>query len=164
MTWYSKSSTGHSSNAAAIVTSRRLEAAGFKVILKAMDWSTNLIVRARKVPPDKGGWNILYTWWHGADVIDPAVHFGLSGAGPNAWFGWPNVPQLEKLGIDWVRAKDQTKRKQLADEIQRVALSEVTYVPWGEWVQPTVFRRNVRAGLNGFSRQLTPGFELDLAV
>jgi len=131
-------------NAAAVVTRQRLEAAGFKVILKAMDWSTNLIVRARKEPPDKGGWSLLHTWWHGADVIDPSVHFGLSGAGPNAWFGWPNVPQLEKLGIDWVRSNDQTKRKQLADEIQRVALSEVTYVPWGEWVQPTVFRKNVR--------------------
>jgi peptide/nickel transport system substrate-binding protein len=77
---------------------------GFKVILKAMDWSTSLIARARKEPPDKGGWNLMYTWWHGADVLDPSVHFGLSGAGSNGWFGWPNVPQLEKLGIDWVRA------------------------------------------------------------
>ena len=131
-------------NAAAVVTRHRLEQAGFKVILKPMDWSTNIVVRARKEPPDKGGWNLLYTWWHGADVIDPSVHFGLSGAGPNAWFGWPDVPQLEKLALDWVRATDYAKRKQLADEIQRVALSEVTYVPWGEWVQPTVFRKNVR--------------------
>jgi peptide/nickel transport system substrate-binding protein len=46
-----------------------------------------------------------------------------------------------------VRATDQTKRKQLADEVQNVALSEVTYVPWGEWVQPTAFRRNVRGVL-----------------
>ena len=77
-------------NAAAVVMRQRLESVGFRVILKAMDWSTNLIVRARKTPPDKGGWNILFTWFHGADVIDPAVHFGLSGAGPNAWFGWPD--------------------------------------------------------------------------
>ena len=45
---------------------------------------------------------------------------------------------------DWVRAADETKRKQLADEVQKVALSEVPYVPWGEWVQPTAFRKNVR--------------------
>jgi peptide/nickel transport system substrate-binding protein len=131
-------------NAAAVVTRQRMESVGFRVILKAMDWSTNLIVRARKIPPDKGGWNVLFTWFHGADVIDPAVHFGLSGAGPNAWFGWPDVPRLEKLGTDWVRATDLAKRKQLAGEIQKVALDEVTYVPWGEWVQPTVFRKNVR--------------------
>jgi peptide/nickel transport system substrate-binding protein len=50
------------------------------------------------------------------------------GAGPNAWFGWPDVPQLEKLVINWVRATDDAKREQLADEVQRTALSEVTYV------------------------------------
>jgi len=50
-------------NSAAVVTRQRLEAVGFKVILKAMDWSTNLIVRARKAPPDQGRWSLLYTWW-----------------------------------------------------------------------------------------------------
>jgi len=68
----------------------------------------------------------------------------VSGAGPRAWFGWPDIPQLEKLIADWVRATDQAKRKQLADEVQKVALSEVAYVPWGEWFQPTVFRKNVQ--------------------
>jgi len=131
-------------NAAAIVTRQRLESIGFNVILKPMDWSTNLAVRASKEPPDKGGWNILHTWWLAADVSNPAVHFGVSGAGSRAWFGWPDVPQLEKLIISWLRATDQTKRKQLADEIQKIALSEVTYVPWGEWVQPTAYRKNVQ--------------------
>jgi peptide/nickel transport system substrate-binding protein len=131
-------------NAAAIVSRQRLESIGFKVILKSMDWSTNLIARTRKDSPDKGGWNLLFTWWQAADVINPAVHFGVSGAGADAWFGWPTVPQLEKLVTDWVRTTDQTKRLQLGDEIQKVALGEVTYVPWGEWVQPTVFRKIVR--------------------
>src|SRR5207244_7600921 len=62
-------------NAAAIVTRQRLESIGFKVILKPMDWSTNLVMRARKEPPDKGGWNLLFTWWQAADVMNPAVHW-----------------------------------------------------------------------------------------
>jgi peptide/nickel transport system substrate-binding protein len=99
---------------------------------------------ASKEPPDKGGWNLLHTWFQAADVINPAVHFALSGAGPRAWYGWPDVPQLERLATDWVRATDEPKRLRLADEAQRIALSEVTYVPWGEWVQPTAFRKNVR--------------------
>jgi peptide/nickel transport system substrate-binding protein len=82
-----------------------------------------LVVRARKELPDKGGWNLLFTWWQAADVINPAVHFGISGAGPNAWFGWPDVPQLEKLVINWMRATDDAKREQLADEVQRTALT-----------------------------------------
>ena len=101
-----------------------------------MDWATNIVVRARKDAPAKGGWNILHTFFTGADVINPVVHFAVSGAGPAAWFGWPQVPQLEKLITDWVRATDQVKRKQVAGEIQKVALDEVTYVPWGEWFMP----------------------------
>jgi peptide/nickel transport system substrate-binding protein len=131
-------------SAAAIVTRQRLESSGFNVILKSMDWSTNVIARASKEPPDKGGWNLLSTWWEGSDVINPAVHFGVSGAGSRAWFGWPDVPQLEKLVNEWVQATDEPKRQRLADEVQRVALSEVTYVPWGQWVQPTAFRKNVQ--------------------
>jgi peptide/nickel transport system substrate-binding protein len=43
-----------------------------------------------------------------------------------------------------VRTADQSRRKQLADEIQKVALDEVAYVPWGEWLLPTAFRKNVQ--------------------
>jgi peptide/nickel transport system substrate-binding protein len=134
-------------NAAAIVTRRRLESIGFNVILKQMTWSTNIAVRARQTPPDKGGWNILHTWWNAVDVFNPAVHFGISGAGPTAWYGWPDVPQLEKLTTSWVRATDETQRKQVAEEIQKVALGEVTYVPWGEWFMPTAVRKNVHGML-----------------
>jgi peptide/nickel transport system substrate-binding protein len=131
-------------NAAAVVTRQRLESIGFKVILKGVDWSSNLIVRARKESPDKGGWNLLHTWWLAADVANPAVHFALSGAGSGAWPGWPNVPELEQLITGWVRATDEQERKQLAEQIQKLALSEVTYVPWGEWGQPTAFRKTVK--------------------
>jgi peptide/nickel transport system substrate-binding protein len=131
-------------NGAALVTRDLLTQIGFTVDLKAMDWSTNLAVRAKKDPPDKGGWNVLHTWWMAADVMHPAVHFGVSGAGPGAWFGWPEIPQLEKFITDWVRATEPARRKQLAEEIQRVALDEVAYVPWGEWMLPTAFRKNVQ--------------------
>ncbi len=134
-------------NAAAIVTRQRLETIGFKVILKPMDWSTSLVVRARKDPPHKGGWNLLHSFFQGSDVINPAVHFALSGAGSRAWYGWPDVPQLEKLITDWVRAPDEPKRVRAAEEVQRVALSEVTYVPWGQWSQPTALRKNVQGVL-----------------
>ena len=36
------------------------------------------------------------------------------------------------------------QREQAEAAAAKVALSEVTYVPWGEWVQPTAFRKNVR--------------------
>jgi len=130
-------------NGAAVVTRRRLESIGFNVDDQAMDWSTNLMMRASKEPPSRGGWNIMHSWIDAVDVMDPVVNPPLSGAGAGAWFGWPDIPQIEKLRIDWVRATDQAKRKQVADEIQKVALGEVAYVPWGEWLMPTAFRKNV---------------------
>jgi peptide/nickel transport system substrate-binding protein len=132
---------------AALVTRRRLESIGFNVELKTMDWSKTLAVRASKESPEKGGWNILHTFFTAVDVMDPAVHFAISGAGSAAWFGWPDIPQLEKLITDWVRATDQTRRKQIADEIQRVAFTEVPYVPWGEWFLPMAFRKSVQGVL-----------------
>lgn len=68
----------------------------------------------------------------------------MSGAGSNAWYGWPDIPQLDELTTQWVRATDQTKRKQLAEEVQKIALREVAYVPWGEWTSPTAIRSNVQ--------------------
>jgi peptide/nickel transport system substrate-binding protein len=137
-------------NAAALVTRQRLESIGFNVILRPMDWSTYLTARTRKDPPEKGGWSLLHTWWMAVDVINPAVHFGLSGAGSGAWFGWPDIPQLDKLTTDWLRATDPARRKQIAEEIQKTALREVSYVPWGEWLQPTAYRKNVQ-GILKFS-------------
>jgi peptide/nickel transport system substrate-binding protein len=60
---------------------------------------------------------------------------------PPGWHGWPYIPELEKLVSDWVRTTDEPKRKQLADEIQRIALSEVAYVPWGQFSYPTALRK-----------------------
>jgi peptide/nickel transport system substrate-binding protein len=103
-----------------------------------------LVARTRKEPPDKGGWNLLHTFFQTSDVMNPAVHFAISGAGPRAWYGWPDIPEVETLVTEWVRATDEPKRQRIADEVQRVSLSEVSYVPWGQWSQPTVVRRNVR--------------------
>ena len=111
-------------NAAAVVSRQRLESIGFNVVLKRMDWSAMQVARTRKEPPDKGGWNLFHSWLHGSNIANPAVHVGIGGDGQHGWYGWPDVPQLEKLVTDWVRATDQTKRKLLADEIQKVALSE----------------------------------------
>jgi hypothetical protein len=95
-------------NGAAVVTRRRLESIGFNVDDKPMDWSTNLTMRARKEPPSKGGWNIMHSWIDAVDVMNPVVNPPLSGAGPDAWFGWPDIPQIEKL----VTARDRSDEAQ----------------------------------------------------
>ncbi len=129
---------------AALVTRDLMTKIGFNVDLQAMDWSTVVARRAKKDPPAQGGWNTLFTWWIASDVINPAVHAGVSGAGPSAWFGWPQSPEIERLRLEWVRATDRARQKRLADEIQKLAYDEVMYVPFGQWVLPTAYQRAVK--------------------
>src|SRR2546426_1085834 len=128
---------------AALVTRELLSQIGFNVDLQAMDWSSVVARRAKKEPPQQGGWNMLFTWWIASDVINPAVHAGISGAGDGAWFGWPESGRIEELKVQWARATDRAKQKQLAEEIQKVAYDEVMYVPFGQWVLPTAHRKAV---------------------
>src|SRR5499426_297830 len=132
---------------AALVTRELMTQIGFNVDLQAMDWSTVVARRAKKDPPAQGGWNVLFTWWIASDVINPAVHPGISGAGPSAWFGWPESGEIEKLKTDWVRATDRARQKQIAEDIQKIAYDEVMYVPFGQWVSPTAYRKTVQGVL-----------------
>src|SRR5256714_296432 len=127
----------------ALVTRELLSQIGFNVDLQAMDWSSVVARRAKKEPPGHGGWNLLFTWWIASDVINPAVHAGISGAGDGAWFGWPENGRIEELKIQWARATDRARQKQLAEEIQKIAYDEGMDVPVGQWGLPTAYRKSV---------------------
>src|SRR4030095_512268 len=53
------------------VAAQLLRQAGFKVDVQAMDWQTLVGRRAKKDPPDKGGWNMFLTAWQTFDVWNP---------------------------------------------------------------------------------------------
>ena len=134
-------------HAASLVTGQLLRQIGANVDMQAMDWSTLVARRAKKEPPGQGGWNILHTWWISGDLFNPAVHAGVSAAGDGAWFGWPKHAGIEQLRAAWVREGDAARRKQIAEQIQALAYEEVTYVPWGQYLQPSIHRRHVKGVL-----------------
>ena len=138
---------------AALVTRELLSQIGFNVDLQSMDWSSFVARRAQMAPPEKGGWSLLFTWWIASDVINPAIHAGISGAGDGAWYGWPESGRIEELKLQWARATDRARQRQLADEIQQVAYDEVFYVPFGQWVLPTAHRKSV-SGMLQFAAPL----------
>jgi peptide/nickel transport system substrate-binding protein len=137
----------------ALVTAEVLRSLGATVDLQAMDWSTMVQRRAKKEPPTQGGWNIFHTWSTSFDTMTPAVSSVLGGGGDKAWFGWPTSEPIEKLRTQFVREPDAAKRKAIADEVQKIAYDEVLYVPWGQFVVPGAFRKNVR-GLLEFGATL----------
>jgi len=131
-----------------LVLREQLQKIGAKVELAALDWSTVIARRAEKKPPAAGGWNLMHATWISPDVNNPAVNIGLSGACDKAWFGWSCSEQMEKLRADWFRAADAGQRKHLAEQIQLLAYDEVPYVPWGQYLAPSLYRKQVKGVLN----------------
>src|SRR5436190_18723833 len=127
----------------ALVTRERLTAAGLNIDLHANDWGTLITRRSSKEPIDKGGWNLFHTWTAAPDMLSPALNIPLRGNGDKAWFGWPNDPKLEQLIDAWFKASDPAMQKKLADEVQTEAYKEVPYVPTGQFVVPTAYRKNL---------------------
>jgi peptide/nickel transport system substrate-binding protein len=132
---------------AALVTRELLVKIGVNVDLQAVDWSTLLARRAKKDAPSAGGWNLFNTNWISSDAMTPAVNAGVAGGGESGWFGWSSNPPLEKLRLDWIRTSDPARRKQLADQIQTMVFDDVPFVPWGQYVQPSLYRKSVRGVL-----------------
>ncbi len=127
-----------------------LKQVGVNVDYQAIDWGTVVQRRAKKDPPDKGGWNLFYTYWSGLDMFNPAVSTSLRGNGAGGWFGWPEFPKLEQLRAAWLEAPDVATQKQICQTIQETVFDLVPYYPLGQLYQPTTYKKEITGTLDGF--------------
>jgi peptide/nickel transport system substrate-binding protein len=77
-------------------------------------------------------------------MLDPTVNQALRSNGDDAWFGWAKDEQIEKLRAEWIKATDIDTRKKLAVELQKRAFESVPYIPTGEFMQKTAYRKNIK--------------------
>lgn len=126
------------------VIAQQLRDAGFNVNMMSMDWASVVARRASKEPVDKGGWNIFSTTNVLPDVGDPVGFIGTAAGGKTAWFGWPDVPEIEKLRSDFAQATDPAKQKEIAVQIDKLAIDNVVMIPMGEF-----------SNINAYSKKLS---------
>jgi peptide/nickel transport system substrate-binding protein len=131
-------------HAEALVATDELKKLGLNVEVVASDWGTVVTRRASKKPPEEGGWNMFETGWVGADTLDPSLNVMLRTNGDKAWFGWPSDDKLEELRTQWLEASDSEARQEIAAKIQERAFEVVPYVPTGQYVQKTAYRKNIK--------------------
>jgi ABC-type transport system substrate-binding protein len=124
---------------------------GFNMDLVLSDWGTVVQRRANRETLDKGGWSALLTAFSSFDFADPGMHPLLRGNGLQGWPGWPTIPELERLRDAWFEEEDPAERRRLADDMQRVALEEVAFIPVGAYLQLTALRRNLVDRVPGFA-------------
>jgi peptide/nickel transport system substrate-binding protein len=128
----------------ALVTLDALRKAGLNIELQASDWGTLITRRTSKEPIEKSGWSIFHTWTSAPDFFSPAVNLPVRANGEKAWFGWPTDPKIEELIDAWFKAPDAAAQKKLAADIQVEAYTnDVPYVPTGQFVAPTAYRKNL---------------------
>jgi len=133
-----------------VVAAQLLRQAGFKVDLQATDWQTVVSRRTNQKPVSEGGWNMFFTNWAAADVMNPLVNFSIGGRGKNGgWFGWADDPTIEKLKDQFARSSSVDEQKKLATEIQKEAYDQVIYVPLGQFVIPSAWRKSLTGVLDG---------------
>ena len=128
-----------------------LARAGMDVDYQALDWGTVLTRRTSKAPASANGWSAFFTAWAGTDMLTPAGHISLRANGEDAWFGWPNSPRIERLRNDWFAATDAAAQKKVAEALQIQALTDVPYVPLGQYLQATAYRETLSDVPNGFA-------------
>jgi peptide/nickel transport system substrate-binding protein len=133
-----------------IVAAQLLRDAGFKVDVQATDWQTVVTRRASQKPPKEGGWNIFFTNWVGADVVNPVVNVSVGGRGKNGgWFGWAEDAKVEALRDAFARSSSLDEQKKIADEIQKENYDQVIYIPLGQYLIPSAWRKSLTGVLDG---------------
>jgi peptide/nickel transport system substrate-binding protein len=133
-----------------IVAAQLLRDAGFKVDVQATDWQTVVTRRASQKPPKEGGWNIFFTNWVGADVVNPVANVSVGGRGKNGgWFGWPEDTKVEAMRDAFARSSSPEEQKKIAAEIQKENYDQVIYIPLGQFLIPSAWRKSLTGVLDG---------------
>lgn len=136
-----------------VVIGAMLREAGFNVDIQSMDWQTLTTRRASTNPPGEGGWAVHATTGPLIGIIDPLRNQTVAASGKSAWFGWPDVPEIEELRAEFARTSDSARLVELAEEIQKLVIDKGVVVPMGQFIIPT-----------GYSNRLTGVLESPVAL
>jgi peptide/nickel transport system substrate-binding protein len=124
------------------VTADLLKRLGMKVDYVATDWGTVVARRTQKSPPGQGGWQMFHTFNNGAGCVNPGFT-QIRANGDDAWFGWPNIPQVEVEVEAWYDARTLDQEKAAMRRLNKAALDHVVYAPLGFFMLYQAWRKNV---------------------
>ena len=133
-----------------IVAAQLLREAGFKVDVQATDWQTVVSRRASQKPVKEGGWNMFFTNFTSADAANPVVSSAINGRGRNGgWFGWPEDAKMEAMKDAFARSSSPQEQKKIAADIQKEVYDQVIYIPLGQYLTPSAWRKSLSGVLGG---------------
>jgi peptide/nickel transport system substrate-binding protein len=130
-------------NALSLVTADILQRIGMNLEVISADWGTLIQRRASREPVERGGWSVIHTTSSGQSLTMPVFHLFLRANGANAWFGWPDDAEIERLRGAWINADGPAESRSIAEQLNKRAMEVMSYVPLGYYWQPSAWRRNL---------------------
>jgi peptide/nickel transport system substrate-binding protein len=121
----------------------QLRKAGLNVDVQVMDNATLIRRRASKATVSEGGWSVFFALPDGLFNANPASSYAIRANGGAAWEGWPTSPELERLRIAWLDAGTLQDEAQICEQLQLQLWKDVPYIPMGQVIKPTAYRRDL---------------------
>ncbi|ARO13809.1 ABC transporter substrate-binding protein [Ketogulonicigenium robustum] len=125
-----------------IVIADALRRAGFTVDLRTMDWQTLQSQLRNQAPTLDGGWSLYSSAATLATSGDPFGNPNLATAGLRSTTGWPDVPEIEARRTAYARAVTPAAQRDIARQIQRLAIDNGVVAPLGQFHIPTAYRNS----------------------
>jgi peptide/nickel transport system substrate-binding protein len=125
------------------VAKAAMEKIGMKVDMQSMDWQTLVSRRAKKDPPDKGGWNALITSTNAVDSANPLTSVFAPATCEKAWFGWPCDAENTKLRQEFADEPDPDKRREIISKFLQREAENPTHGFLGQYTTPMAVRTSV---------------------
>ena len=76
--------------------------------------------------------------------MNPVSSINISAGCEKAWYGWPCDEKIEELRTEWARSTDSAKKKAIMEQIQKRAHEIVVYVPLGQYIGVTAYRKELK--------------------
>jgi peptide/nickel transport system substrate-binding protein len=136
-------------NPASLIVTQQLNDAGFNVEAQPMDWANVQKRRTNRSPLNEGGWSMFPTVTPVAEMRSPLVGMFMRGNGRNAFFGWPEDPETERMYDTWLGLSDPAEQTKLEREYVLRAYETVPFIPMGRYIQSSAWRDNLTGILKG---------------
>ncbi len=122
----------------------RMRRAGFNLDIQASDWSSIAQRWVQRQPLDRGGWSVVPVVYTGFDMADPlsnlGVGFNCTGNQPWGYCEASMTPLIERFEAE----SDPARRRELAAELNRVAIDRATFPIAGQFRAPAAWRAELR--------------------
>ncbi|GGJ18497.1 ABC transporter substrate-binding protein [Neoroseomonas lacus] len=122
----------------------RMKRAGFNLDIQGSDWSSIAQRWVQRQPLDRGGWNVVPVVYTGFDMADPlsnlGVGFNCTGNQPWGYCEAEMTPVIERFEAEG----DPAKRRELAAQLNRLAIERATFPIAGQFRAPAAWRKELR--------------------